>query len=423
MNTTAKFDYAMIPSGKTFTVRLMLALEGDQQSDKNRTPLNISLALDRSGSMGGAKLRNVKAATQLLVENLSKDDIFSLTIFDNTVRPLVYPVSIKDAHDIEWSINAIRSGGSTFLSGGYEEACRLAGKNLSERYVTRVMLLTDGLANMGVVEPVELAARAASMQQKGITTTTIGVGLDYDESLLSSMAEFGGGGSYTIENPGDAVSVFQEELGFLKSLSATDCQVRFVPAVHGITFAQLNSFPISSQGSLLLGDIYEGRRKSLVLEIELPPLEEEAEKNIGYFEISYRDATFGNKEEHLRLNVAIDAVSSGEFAGTQAERDVTLEACFLIVARAKAESIKLADAGQFEQAAALLEMHVEALRGIGIQDTALDLEFLDLKRRAQDLRAGGDRFYTSFERKRMHHESNMMLKSCMSSYRAMKERR
>jgi hypothetical protein len=100
MKVTTRFDYAKIQAEKAFNLRLMLAIEGDEQPEKQRSPLNLALVLDHSGSMSGPKLRNVKEATKQLVKMLHKDDIFSLTIFDDEVTRLIPPVRIGDAHNL-----------------------------------------------------------------------------------------------------------------------------------------------------------------------------------------------------------------------------------------------------------------------------------------------------------------------------------
>jgi Ca-activated chloride channel homolog len=129
MKVTTRFDYPKIQAEKAFNLRLMLAIEGDEQPDQQRSPLNLALVLDHSGSMSGPKLRNVKEATKLLVNTLHRDDIFSLTIFDDNVTRLIPPVRIGDAHNLTRTIDAIHSGGSTYLSGGFKQGCLFATEN------------------------------------------------------------------------------------------------------------------------------------------------------------------------------------------------------------------------------------------------------------------------------------------------------
>lgn len=424
MNATAKFDFGKFPAGQAFTIRLMLTLEGDTYKKKERSPLNLALVLDRSGSMHGAKLTNVKEATKLLVSKLSKDDIFSLTIFDDKVKRLVAPVRIGESHDLAITIDKIRSGGSTFLSGGYEEGCTLAAGNNAGDYVSRVILLTDGLANVGIQDPEKLAAFAGSLREKGISTTTIGVGNDYDESLLGKIAGNGGGGTYFIETPNDAPGVFTEELGCLQSLVATDCEVRFVPEMGGVRFGQLNTYDISRNRAFLLGDIYGGQQKTLVLEIELPPMHVAPNIVLGIFEVTYRDTTTEKMEtKHIRVPAAISVVAQADFAGAVPDRDVTLQACFLTIAHAKAESMELADAGNYEDAASLLEKYIEAIRELNLEDAALERELRELGKRAKNFRDGGHNFFTVNERKRMFYEASMMSKNRTANYTAMMKRR
>jgi len=423
MKVTTRFDYAKIQAEKAFNLRLMLAIEGDEQPENPRSPLNLALVLDHSGSMSGPKLRNVKEATKQLVKMLHRDDIFSLTIFDDEVTRLIPPVRIGDAHNLSRSIDAIHSGGSTYLSGGFKQGCRFATANLNKGLITRVMLLTDGQANVGELDPAALADRAAAAQQAGITTTTIGVGEDYDESLLSRMAESGGGGSYFIETPDDAPGVFTEELGCLQSLAATDCQVKFLPAHSGISVAQLNSYATSAAGDWLLGDIYGGQQRSLVIELALPPFPVAGGISLGSLEISYRQATGEKREQQLRLQLAVDAVGAAEFKTVAADPHVTLEACFLVVARAKTESIRLADQRKFKEAADLLKKYATALRSLDLSDPALSAELDELELRAEQLRHKGSDFYTVREKKRMHYEADMMSKNRMGNYAAMRERR
>lgn len=424
MNAQVKFDFPKVPVGKPFTVRLMLAIEGQEQPKKERMPLNLALVLDRSGSMRGQKLSNVKEATTLLISQLAKDDVLSLAIFDDKVKRLIAPVRIGEAHDLKAIISGIRSGGSTFLSGGYEAGCAMACEKKGEGYISRVMLLTDGCANIGIQDPEQLATFAAKMQKQGIASTTIGVGDDYDETLLGRIAEYGGGGAYFIETPEDAQGVFTEELGCLQALSATDCEVRFVSDIAEIRFDQLNTYKVSGGGAFLIGDVYGGQKKTLLLELELPQLEAIGDITVGRFDIAYRDTTNTDAEmKSMNIPVVLAVIPVYEFVGTPPDHEVTLASCFLMVARAKAESISLADEGRYTEAAELLDQYVSALKTLGMTDNVLLEELRQLERRSRELRERGEDFYTVNERKRMYYEADMMSKSRMANYNAMLNRR
>ena len=426
MKITTNFDYNKVPAGRPFTVRLMVTAEAEAPSGKERRPLNLAVVLDRSGSMSGDKIANVKEATRILAGHMGKDDVFSLTAFDTHVTPVVAPVRMGGATpSIESAIDGIQAGSTTNLSGGYEQGCAFARKNMSAENISRVLLLTDGLANVGIQSPAGLADLASGFRAEGITTTTIGVGADYNEDLLGKMAETGGGGTYFIENPDEARAVFGEELGVLFSLAATDFDVRISPIVNGLVVEQLNTYPPIDNRGWRLGDIYGGQRKHLVLEIKSPAIDA---RNggilLGELNISYRQVVEGGFEENtLELPLNIEQVSDEEFAAMKPDREVTLQAAYLVVAAIKAEALRLADRRSFDEAAGLLEGCADELAALSLQDPVLDNQIQDLRERARWLRYEREDFYGAVERKRMYTESQVMSKGDPAKYNAMMGRR
>lgn len=426
MKITATYDYNKVPMGRPFTVRLMVTAEAEAPAGKGRRPLNLAVVLDRSGSMGGDKLANVKEATRILAGQMGKNDVFSLTSFDTDVTQVVAPVRMGGATpSIESAIEGIQAGSMTNLSGGYEQGCAFARQNKSAENITRVLLLTDGLANVGLQSPAGLADLARRFRADGITTTTIGVGGDYNEELLGKMAETGGGGTYFIENPDEARAVFSEELGGLFSLTATDFDVRFSPLAHGLVAEQLNTYPLVNNWGWRLGDIYGGQRKHLVLELKSPAIDTTSgEVPLGRLNITYRQVVeggFEEKTEDLPLN--IELVSDEEFAAVKPNREVTLQAAYLVVAATKESALRLADRQSFEEAARLLEGCAGQMESLGLQDPLLDSQIRDLRERAHRLRVEREDFYSPVQRKRMYTESQVMSKGDQGKYIAMMGRR
>jgi len=428
MHISTKFDFHKVPDLREFNVRLMVNIESESTSGRISKPLNLALVLDRSGSMNGHKLQYVKEAAKILINNMGKDDFFSLTVFDSSVKPLISPVKAGQAYGIEEAINSIVAGDTTNLSGGYQQGCAFAKEKMADDNISRVMLLTDGLANRGIVDPDHLSDIARTMQAEGISTTTIGVGEDYNEFLLGKMAENGGGGAYFIENPDDAPGVFEEELGYLKSLTASDFELKVVLADENISFNQLNTYRTTDGNRFLLGDVYEGQVKSIVLEFKLPKMEIGQGIEIGHIEVSYRDASEGEEGiRNLKIPLKIDVVNKKDFSKISPNKDVVIASAHLTVARGKREAIKLSDRGKYEEAAGLLEEYADAIEEL-INRYKLDVPRLiadisELRERAQNLRSRGAAYYSRTERKRMYHESDMLMKSKLASYDAMMNRR
>lgn len=261
-------------------------------------------------------------------------------------------------------------GKGSMAEKGYHDAKEYVSKDT----ITRVMLLTDGLANEGITNPDQLAQLAFNQKKNGVTTSTIGVGEGYDEFLLGRMAEYGGGSTYFIEDPDNAPSVFKEELGYLKSMAASQVSLTFKPKEQGLTFEQLNTYK-------------------------------------------------KNRDESISMPITIDVVSEKIFQNEVPNKDVTLEAAFLLVARAKAKSITLADNGKYDDAAEILDNYASLISNLNLDNEQLNNEVADLRSRAQNMRQFKEDFYTVREKKRMFYESDKMAKSEMISDQKMKGRR
>jgi Ca-activated chloride channel family protein len=418
------FDFNRIPEGTKFNTRLMVNLTADTNTKEVGKPLNVAVVLDRSGSMNGEPLHYVKMATKVLANQLNPDDRFSLTMYDSSIDTLIKPTLMQDIRSLDAVIDTIDAGGMTFLSGGYEKGCQDAKEYVSKDTITRVMLLTDGLANEGITNPDQLAQLASNQKKNGITTSTIGVGEGYDEFLLGRMAEYGGGSTYFIEDPDNAPSVFKEELGYLKSMAASQVSLTFKPKEQGLTFEQLNTYKKNTDESYSLGDFFSGQSKSILFEMALPPMPLGENTYIGDVEITYRSTT-GDEitDESISMPITIDVVSEKIFQNEVPNKDVTLEAAFLLVARAKAKSITLADNGKYDDAAEILDNYASLISNLNLDNEQLNNEVADLRSRAQNMRQFKDDFYTVREKKRMFYESDKMAKSEMISYQKMKGRR
>lgn len=423
MKIDVRADYATVPVGKSVLLRIMVALTAPNDTTQERSkPLNLALVLDRSGSMTGDKINNVRKATQTIFEMMNPEDVFSLVAYDSQVEEVVSPVKVGQARGVEERIAGLEPRGMTCLSGGYELGCSLAVNNSPQEYTTRVILLSDGLANQGVTNPDALAKMSASTLQRGISTTTIGVGSDYNESLMGRMAEHGGGGAHFVERAEDAKSVFEEELGYLKRLAASMIKVNFKPSEAMEAFAQLNSYKEIVPGSFLVGDAYQGKTKCLVLEVRVTA-GGPGKLLLGEVDVTWQPASGSSGEvKHLMVPVAIKAVPAAEYKAVAPDQDVTLEAAFLTLARAKREAMALADAGEFEQAAQLLERCARGIEALGLSDRQLAVEVRELRDRADRLRLERERYFDAMERKRMFHESDKSSKGQMDSMLAMKKR-
>jgi Mg-chelatase subunit ChlD len=199
--------------------------EVDERTDLR--PLNLVLVIDKSGSMADSdKMSRVKASLQAMVAKLRPEDVISIVTFDNGARVL-YPASrIGDGHGLRYAIDCIQPGGGTNIHSGLMLGYQEAKKNFRQGVTNRVILLTDGIANVGVVDPGRIAADSSECNGQGIDLSTIGVGLDLNNDLLRTLAKSGRGLYHFISDYKDIDKVFVNEVQSLVSSVAKRVQVR-----------------------------------------------------------------------------------------------------------------------------------------------------------------------------------------------------
>jgi len=268
MNPTILLDHER--DAKRHTVHVLLNIEADAPAGSERMPLNIAVVLDRSGSMSGPKLTFARHAAVQLMERLYPEDIASIVTFETDVQTLCAAAPRRDQRELAEQVSRIEPAGMTNLSGGWLEGRRQLARHFREEGVNRLILMTDGLANRGIVDPDHLSLLFAEARTSGVTTSTIGFGRDFVERLLARLADSGGGNTHYIEHPDQAPAVFQSEVDELLSLTAQNltADIRLAEGVDLV--AVHHSYPreIHATGlRLRLGDLYGSAPKQLLLEL------------------------------------------------------------------------------------------------------------------------------------------------------------
>jgi Ca-activated chloride channel family protein len=194
-----------------------------------RAPLRLALVVDRSGSMDGQPLHEAMRCVQHIVGRMQPTDQVAVVLYDDKVQ---VPVPLQPAQGksaIQAALNGVESGGSTALFDGWEVGARqLEAGNANA--ISRVILLSDGQANHGVVDPVEIQRHCVQWLAKGVSTTTVGLGRSFNEDLMIGMARAGGGQQYYGQTADDLHDSFDEELALLESLYLRQLRVRLVAA-------------------------------------------------------------------------------------------------------------------------------------------------------------------------------------------------
>lgn len=183
---------------------------------EGRRPVNVGFVLDRSGSMSAErKFGLAREAVEQSLRMLREEDRFSLVVYDDRVDVIAMsshatPRAIQDALD---ALAVVSARGSTDLCSGWLRGCEQVARFVDDERTSRVLLLTDGLANYGVTDRATLARHASELRVRGVATSTFGVGTDFDERLLRDMAHDGGGNFYFLENAIQIPDLITSELG------------------------------------------------------------------------------------------------------------------------------------------------------------------------------------------------------------------
>ncbi|MBE0558505.1 MAG: VWA domain-containing protein, partial [Proteobacteria bacterium] len=235
------------------------------------------------------KIDFAKTALSKLIDQLGPEDILSVVIYDNQIEVLWPARRVRDKRELKSLIAEVYPRNSTNLGGGMTEGFRQVERNASRRYVNRVILLSDGLANQGITSSYELGRIARTYRSRSISLTTMGVGLDYNEDLMVGLAENGGGNYYFIEHPRSLAGIFENEFSSLSQLMAHNCHIELTLG-EGVRVSDIVGYSYDVRGRtclISLGDVYYDEERDITIELDIP-------KGTGSRRIASGDLQLGN---------------------------------------------------------------------------------------------------------------------------------
>src|SRR5687768_3111362 len=361
-------DRSVLPADATERAVVKIALDCDRPMRRDlRPPVNIALVIDRSGSMSGDKIVKAREAALEAVRRLSPDDIVALVAYDTTVQTLIPAQRVGDGRRLERAISGIEVGGNTALHGGVTRGAAEVRRHMEDRrFVNRVILLSDGLANVGPSSPEDLGRFGASLVKEGISVTTIGLGLGFNEDLMTRLAQRSDGNTYFVEHSSDLPRIFAAELGDVLNVVARRIiiEIEFPAGVRPMKFIGRDGMIRGQRAEFSLNQLYGGQEKFALVEVEVSPAESGVEMEIARAHVRYEDAVT-QRETKVTAKRNVQFSKSQAAVVRSADHQVQADYAANALAVAKDEAVALVDSNRRDQAAAVLRQRAQELNAMG----------------------------------------------------------
>ncbi len=393
VKTRVEIDRGTLPADRVQTAVVKVTLEAPAPAERARRPaVNLCIVLDRSGSMAGPKLAKAKEAAIEALRRLDREDLFAVVVYDHNVQTVVRAQKARHVERIEAMIRSIRSGGNTALFGGVSQGAAQVRKNLGGDYVHRIILLSDGIANTGPSSPEDLGRLGAALLKENISVTTVGVGTDYNEDLMTRLSEKSDGNTYFVESSQDLPRIFAAELGDVLNVVARKVKVIIeCPGdVRPLRIIGRDGRIRGRRVELGLNQLYGNQEKYVLVEMELPPGKEGRKMEIARVKVTYEDPVTRKFETASARGVAgfsRDRKKVAESTNVSVQKEVQLN----FSAIAQEQAIDFADVGQTDKAYKELKKSAVKLKAFGAryQDADVLQKAEEMEARAEEIQTKG----------------------------------
>lgn len=370
-----------------------------------RPAVNLAIVLDRSGSMSGSKLEKAKEAAVEALRRLGRQDIFSVIIYDHNVETIVPAQTAGNVEWMEGKIRQIRSGGNTALFGGVSQGAAEIRKHMGDNYIHRIILLSDGIANVGPSTPEDLGRLGAALIKEQISMTTVGVGTDYNEDLMTRLSQNSDGNTYFVESSRDLPGIFTAELGDVLSVVAKKVKVTVTcpEGVRPLAIIGREGRIIGKTVEISMNQLYGGQEKYVLVEVEIPGGKSGETREIARARVSYENP-FTQKEETALGGVSArfseDTGKVRESTNIEVKREYELN----LNAMEQERAIDLSDKGQLPAAVRTLRNSAQKLKNFAEEydDTTAHEQAAQMEQQAESLESEG---MTKKQRKVLRTES------------------
>lgn len=374
-----------------FTIQIP---RGAAEEEATRQPLELALVLDRSGSMQGEKMKTARQAVLAVLDQLTTRDKVAVVVFDSTIDIVqkLAPVTAELRGQIKKALQSIEARASTALHQGWLTGCNALAKEHTEAIkgdlLARCFLLTDGIANVGITDPEHIASEAAGIRENtGISTSTFGIGSDYNELLLGPMAVAGGGQFHHLRTADEIIKTFVGELGGLRMVVARQVKLE-VEIESGMTTELISPYweqPATretTQRVIALGDLQSEDELHAVVRLEIPAQDGQEHREVRARLLWQDEAgTQHSAWETLKFAYANQSACDDEPQNADVMHWVGLHE----VDQARREAIAHNNRGDQQKARSVLNRAAQQVSAYGAADSQLMAEVADMDWMEQEM--------------------------------------
>jgi Ca-activated chloride channel family protein len=377
-----------VRAGQAGNVSLMIDLLATDQTSTARAPMAVAIVIDRSGSMAGEKIQKARQATKAFAARLSDEDSLAIITFSSDYSVDLPLTNLKGQRTrIERVIDEILDGGGTDIGGGMNAGIQ-ALRTAQDGAIHRLVLVSDGNANQGITDPNALAAIAKHAHQEGITVSTLGVGLDFNEDLLTQMASVAGGGYYYARDAESIAAAFDKELSGINKLAARNVEVG-LELGNGVAISEVYGYRTEMRRGrqvITVGDMAAGERRRVLVQLTTPAASDRID--VSNVVLSYTSAAANDTREH-QGSVSVAATTNDSELASGEQRDVVEAFEAAIAARARETAAFNLQAGNKAQALVHLKKQIEATRSraVVLKSAALDQQVSEMEETVRGMNA------------------------------------
>jgi Ca-activated chloride channel family protein len=368
-----RLSHSSIPASADAEALLLVTISAPLGKIERR-PVNLGVALDRSGSMSGEPLAIAKAALEQFVDQLLPEDRLTIVAFDDLATPVVTGQKASDKAAIRMAIAGIDVGGMTNLSAGWLSTSDIVASAADPGTYSRIAVLSDGHANAGITDHDKLADIAVGLRTRGIATTAVGVGANYDDSMLSLLAAQSGGNLHHLDTLDGVGQILASEFEELIGLYAQNLVLEIAPDANVLEATVLSGYPVQSRAhglSIACGDIVSGDDRHVLIRFRCAPRTDGTHPLTGV-SLKYHQVAGDVAFKELTALVAIDRAT-----GLDATPVDTIVAQHLVIAKsviARRNAAEHAECGDIASAGSILSNAATQAREVGLEGDAMELD-------------------------------------------------